>query len=259
VRLIKATLSSLLTDAVDDEIIDSNPGLQVERKKRRAGTVTGADRVRKIKPMSWEQRTRFLEAAQQERRFFVVFQVLAKAGLRPGEAFALKPGDIDFRAWTLQVERAVNLGRIKSTKTYECRTVDLTPDLVRLLHRHVHELKEQGLRHGWGEPAWLFPNDANRPYDKWKAGDAFRHTLKRAGLRHFRLYDLRHNYASLLLAAGAPITYVSTQLGHANPMTTLRHYAKWIPSQGRRWVEVLDRADWSAEVDFGTKKEPGFT
>jgi integrase len=253
VRLIKATLSSLLTDAVDDEIIDTNPGLQVGRKKRRAGAVMAADRAQKIKPMSWEQRTRFLEAAQQERRFFVVFQVLAKAGLRPGEAFALQLGDVDFRAQTLQVERAVNLGRIKPTKTYDCRTVDLTPDLLRVLHHHVLRLKEEALRRGWGEPVWLFPNDANHPYDKWKAGDAFRRTLKRAGLPHFRLYDLRHTYASLLLAAGAPITYVSAQLGHANPSTTLRHYAKWIPSQGRRWVEVLDRADWSAGLEIGTR------
>ena len=56
-----------------------------------------------------------------------------------------------------------------------------------------------------------------------------------AKLPAFRLYDLRRTYASLLLAAGAPITYVSAQLGHANPSTTLRYYAKWIPSQGRRW------------------------
>src|SRR4029434_6220962 len=105
--------------------MNTNPGLQVGRKKRRAGTVTAADRTQKIKPMSWEQRTRFLEAAQQERRFFVVFQVLAKAGLRPGEAFALQLGDVDFRAQTLQVERAVNLGRLQPNKTYERLTVDL--------------------------------------------------------------------------------------------------------------------------------------
>jgi hypothetical protein len=80
------------------------------------------------------------------------------------------------------------------------------PTRASRLHRHVLGLKEEALRRGWGEPAWLFPNDANRPYDKWKAGDAFRRTLKRAGLPHFRLYDLRHIYASLLLAAGAPIT-----------------------------------------------------
>ncbi len=106
---------------------------------------------------------------------------------------------------------------------------------------------------GWGEPEWLFPNEASRPHDKWRVGKVLRRTLARAGLPAFRLYDLRHTYASLLLAAGAPITYVSAQLGHANPTTTLRFYAKWIPSKGRRWVEVLDAADVTAEANFGTK------
>src|SRR5262245_35643005 len=48
-------------------------------------------------------------------------------------------------------------------------------------------------------------------------------------------------FASLLLAANAPITYVSAQLGHLNPSTTLRYYARWIPNKGRRWVDLLDR------------------
>jgi len=77
--------------------------------------------------------------------------------------------------------------------------------------------------------------------------------LKKAKLPAFRLYDLRHTFASLLLAAGAPITYVSAQLGHATPTTTLRFYAKWIPSKGRRWVEILDGAEMRSEVNFGTK------
>jgi hypothetical protein len=34
---------------------------------------------------------------------------------------------------------------------------------------------------------------------------------------------------------------VSAQLGHANPATTLRYYARWIPSRGCRWVDLLDR------------------
>src|SRR5262245_45203259 len=54
-------------------------------------------------------------------------------------------------------------------------------------------------------------------------------------------YDLRHTLASLLLAASAPITHVSAQLGHVNPSTTLRYYARWIPNRGRRWVDLLDR------------------
>ncbi len=44
----------------------------------------------------------------------------------------------------------------------------------------------------------------------------------KAKLPAFRLNDLRHTFASLLLAASAPITYVSAQFGHVNPSTTLR-------------------------------------
>ena len=92
---------------------------------------------------------------------------------------------------TLNVERAINLGRIKATKTAERRTVDVSPELLRMLHRHLAWLKSEVLRRGWGEPAWLFPNDVGKPQDKWVVGTAFRRTLKRAGLPAFRLYDLR--------------------------------------------------------------------
>jgi len=34
---------------------------------------------------------------------------------------------------------------------------------------------------------------------------------------------------------------VSQQLGHSKPTTTLKHYAKWMPSGNRRYVDVLDR------------------
>ena len=119
VRLMKAALSSMLTDAVDDELIEANPALQVGRKKRRAGLATPADRVRAIKPMTWEQRTLLLDAAMQEPRWGALLATLAKAGLRPGEAFALRPDDIDFREKTISVERAASYGRIKATKTYE--------------------------------------------------------------------------------------------------------------------------------------------
>jgi integrase len=242
VRLMKAALSTLLSDAADDGLIDANPAFQLGRRKAaRADRLTPAERLQKIRPMSWEQRDRFLGAVAGDRRYAALFAVLAKAGLRPSEAFALQLGDVDARGRTLRVERAWALGRLKATKTYEERTVDLTADLVRVLERHLAWVKAETLRHGWRDMEWLFPNDDGHPLDESRARKAFKQALKRAGLPAFRLYDLRHTYASLLLAASAPITYVSAQLGHANPSTTLRYYARWIPSQGRRWVDVLDR------------------
>jgi integrase len=207
----------------------------------RADKLTSAERLQKIRPMTWEQRDAFLAAAAGERQYAALFVLLVKAGLRPSEAFALRPGDIDWRGRTLRVERAWNLGREKPTKTYEERMVDLTPEVVQALEHHLRWLKEGALRRGWGEPTWLFPNDEGNPHDESRVRKAFKRALKRAKLPAFRLYDLRHTYASLLLAAGAPITYVSAQLGHANPATTLRYYARWIPSRGRRWVDLLDR------------------
>lgn len=65
----------------------------------------------------------------------------------------------------------------------------------------------------------------------------YRRDLARAKLPVFRLYDLRHTYASLRIAEGAPITYVAQQLGHLSPAMTLKHYARWVPTEDRQWVE----------------------
>jgi integrase len=242
VRLMRAALSAMLSDAVDDGIIMANPAFGLGRRKAsRADRLTPAERIQKVRPMSWEQRDALL-AALKNPRYSTLFELLAKAGLRPGEAFALQPGDIDWGNRTLRVERSWNLQRIKSTKTYEERTVDLSPDLLRLLERHMAWVKADALRCGLGEPEWLFPNDEGKPHDESRVRKFHKKGLKDAKLPSFRLYDLRHTYASLLLAAGAPITYVSAQLGHANPGTTLKYYARWIPSRGQRWVDLLDRA-----------------
>jgi integrase len=95
VRLMKAALSAMLSDVADDGIIDSNPALQLGRRKAsRADKLSAAERIQKVRPLSWEQRGAFLEAAAAERPYGTLFALLAKGGLRPGEAFALKPGDL---------------------------------------------------------------------------------------------------------------------------------------------------------------------
>lgn len=50
------------------------------------------------------------------------------------------------------------------------------------------------------------------------AGDA-------ADTRTLRFHDLRHGFASMLIASGADVVFVSRQLGHADPAITLRVYA----------------------------------
>jgi hypothetical protein len=49
-----------------------------------------------------------------------------------------------------------------------------------------------------------------------------------------------------LLQAGAPITYVSQQLGHRNVSITLRVYAHWLPDATGREANRLDALQPSA-------------
>ncbi len=66
----------------------------------------------------------------------------------------------------------------------------------------------------------------------------FQRVLQAAGLPSFRLDDLRHTFASLLLSFRAPLLDVSQQLGHDEP--TLRHYAHWISREGQSFVSLLE-------------------
>jgi len=63
---------------------------------------------------------------------------------------------------------------------------------------------------------------------------------------------MRHTFASLLLQDGAPITYVSRQLGHKDAAITLRVYAHWLPDASKeKLVNLLD-----AEQPLATPAQP---
>jgi Phage integrase family len=94
-------------------------------------------------------------------------------------------------------------------------------------------------------PAWVFPSLEGTALEERNVRHVFRRLLEKAELRHMRIHDLRHTYA-LLLQAGAPITYVSQQLGHRDASITLRVYAHWLPDASRREADRLDTLQPSA-------------
>ncbi len=65
--------------------------------------------------------------------------------------------------------------------------------------------------------------------------------LRRAGLRRIRFHDLRHTYASLLIAQGAHPKYIQAQLGHASIQTTLDRYGHLMPDAHAAEARKLDR------------------
>lgn len=236
-RLARASLSAMCSAAVDAEILKANPCIGFRSRTRREKGAQAA--AAEMRPLAQHELVMVLAAAGPEE---ALYAMMGRAGLRPGEALALHVADLDLDGRTVLVQRTLDLdGSVKPTKTGTVRTVQLSAALVRTLRPHVARLKAKALRAGTGTPVWLFPGADGEPLDSTRLPKLFKAALGVAGVSlHHRPYDLRHTYATLMLAKGAPLTFVSAQLGHSNPATTLRHYSRWIPGTGAEWADMLE-------------------
>ena len=140
--------------------------------------------------------------------------LLAYAGLRPGEALALRWGDIGER--TILVDRALSYGEVKSTKTRASRS-------VRMVRPLKSELAKLRMRNGRpGDEELVFPAHDGQAWneDDWRnwRRRVFEPAAERVGLGRVRPYDLRHSFVSLLIAEGRSIVEVARQAGHSATM-----------------------------------------
>lgn len=87
----------------------------------------------------------------------------------------------------------------------------------------------------------VFPN-SNGNYQSADnlAKRRFLPALNRAGINKIRFHDLRHTYASLLLANGAPMKYVQHQLGHSSITMTMDLYTHLLPEVNDKCVNLLN-------------------
>jgi len=224
---------SVFRAAVRDGMIAIDPTAQVrlprQRKRESAMTIPSPDVVRRI-----------LDASEARFRAFV--GLCAFAGLRLGEAAALRVDDIDFLRRQVDVSRQVqrlNGGAvdIRLPKYNSERTVHIPDALIEMLAQHV----ALGLYSDW-----LFAGVDNVPPHQNTIGYRWRATLSRAGVEGVRLHDLRHFYASGLIASGCDVVAVQRALGHAKSTTTLTTYAHLWPTAEDRVRDAAARL--AAEV-----------
>jgi integrase len=104
--------------------------------------------------------------------------------------------------------------------------------------------KEETLRKGWGEvPEWVFVNEEGRPLDDCNVRKRiFYRCLEKAGLRRLRFHDLRHTFASLLIAQNESPKKIQVLLGHQSIKITMDTYGHLYPEENRKAVDTLDDA-----------------
>jgi len=80
---------------------------------------------------------------------------------------------------------------------------------------------------------WMFPGNGGDPLHQNSAGYLWRKTRDKAGVS-FRLHDLRHFYASGLIAAGCDVVTVQQAMGHGAASFTLNTYSHLWPKADDR-------------------------
>src|SRR2546421_6377552 len=99
-----------------------------------------------------------------------------------------------------------------------------------------------------GNQVWLdrehlcFTNAYGAQISKNTLAGEYNRLLRQAALPYRRFHDLRHTFATHLLARGVNVKLVSEWLGHSTPVTTMNTYSHFIPSMEREATDALTKA-----------------
>lgn len=139
--------------------------------------------------------------------------VAAQSGMRPSEQARLAWEWIDRRAGVIRLPES-------ATKNGRARDVDLTPTMLVALDYVQASHGGDAVGRVWWQTTYR---------------TAWERACERAKVGHVRPYDLRHTFASLLHADGAPLVVVRDALGHVT-LTMVNHYAHSFDGQRREHV-----------------------
>jgi integrase len=138
--------------------------------------------------------------------------VILQTGMRPDEVFRMEVRNLDFGRRTIFNPS----GKTKAAK----RTIPMTSEVFEILQNRSKETQSR----------WVFSSPAgqgrparpDRPIrGVRKAHDA---AIRRAGIQeHFRLYDLRHTYATRAAQASIDVPTLAALLGHTTVQMTSRY------------------------------------
>ena len=215
-----STLNLIFKHAIQRGYITSNPmdGVSSPKLKRH-----------KVDALSKSETAAFIKAVDDlplmQR---TMYYILLTTGLRRGECFGLKWGDIDVRSGLVSISRNVTyttksgtvVGEPKTENGY--RTIPIAQKTLDLLEKYSQAEAPTT------NDDFLFHSEESKtlPRDPSYITKHMKKLMRRCGLPNMSPHDLRHTCASLLLQGGADIKSVQDILGHADARTTLNFYAR---------------------------------
>ncbi len=236
-RGVLATLHKALGEAVKGGLLRANPAAGVKYPK--------IERTQRMNTWTDAELDSFLRATAGD-YLFPLWIVLAKSGMRRGEALGLQWSDVDLDTGSLYIERSrhqVGYDVVEGPlKNGEGRHVRIGAGTVAALK--AWKARQNTLRLQWG-PAWhgsdhVFTRENGEPWHPNRITELFGEAVGAAGVPKIRLHDLRHTHATLALRAGEPPKVVQERLGHKSIKITMDTYSHVLPDMQEGITTRLD-------------------
>jgi integrase len=257
VASIHATLRRALAQAVADGRIERNVAIGI-RPNGTSGVGSRGRRLGSELVIPTDAELRAVAAALKpaptlpEDPLYPLFMLSALTGLRQSEALALRWSDLHDAGGVggvVRVERTLvrDSERFEDPKTARSRRGvpydTFLGDILRA-RRQAQRVEQLAAGKRWAnrERDLIFTDELGAPLRGTSVSNRYAARIDRLGIDH-RWHDLRHAYASGLIARGESIEIVSKRLGHADSSITSRIYVHII-------AEPADRTAAAAAAMF---------
>ncbi|MCK9571419.1 site-specific integrase, partial [Candidatus Pacearchaeota archaeon] len=205
VRKILIVLRMIFKQAEARGYITSNPA---------SFTRPPRQEYREMSYLSWGETRKLLAVCDP----IVAAAVLT--GMRQGELLALRVGDVSDDSVMVRRTWHPKYG-YDLPKNRQQRSVRIGAGLARILRIQCA---------GRDPDELVFPNGDGEPQEPTgMVRSKFLPALKEAGVRRVRFHDLRHTYASMMIALGVNIKFLQKQLGHKSIKVTYDTYGHLFP------------------------------
>ncbi len=266
VATIRAHMSMCFEAAVRLGVISKNPVKQTLHVKNRKPDLKILEESEVERLLAVAKSGEYFRPPKDEsavfnlKRNYLVVLIAVATGMRQGEIFGLTWPCVDMVASKIEVKHSLqdlpNARVLKAPKNGKSRIITI-PDHV------ADELKEwRAFQANYAARfKGFYENPVNLVFTKSKGGYIsaanfsewdFRAMLVAAGLSGTRFHDLRHFFASSMLARGASIMAVSEHLGHSSIDITLRRYTHVLERSRDEMKEMLN-----ANPLFGAREVVG--
>lgn len=244
-RLLKQALKF----AMAQDLLTKNPCDYCKPPKRIKTPINALPRA---------ERSRMLELARlaQPTPMGVAIELALTTGMRRGEVCALRWSDLS-EDGIITVRRALGNGEggfyVKEPKTESsCREIPLTQYTFNILTAMKCDTQRnlRDARLPFGDPYILGTQELDsRPYNPSQLSKDFTAFCKMNGFT-CSFHDLRHTFATMMIASGTDVRTVASYLGHASVSMTLNIYADVDPDAKRAAVgKVEDSFDFDFNVE----------